>query len=99
MIGFKRDTVVGLLAGVTILASTAVGAQMIDGYPGNYEYFLSQKPMELMHMMDKGNKGYVTKEEYMKFHEEMWKRMDKDKDGKLSAAEWLGRQLRASDGG
>lgn len=99
MIKFNRNKILGLFVGAALLASTGAFAQMIDGYPGNYEYFLSQKPMAAMHMIDKTNKGFVTKEEFMKFHEEMFKRMDKNKDGKISAEEWLGRQLRASDGG
>ena len=98
MIKFNRNKLLGLIAGAALLASTAAFATS-DGYPGNYEYLGSQRPMEIMHMMDKGNKGYVTKEEFMKFHEEMWKRMDKNHDGKVSPEEWLGRQLRQSDGG
>lgn len=97
MIDFNRNKLLGLIAGAALLASTAAFAAT-DGSPGNYENFLSQKPMEVMHMMDKGSKGYVTRDEYMKFHEEMWKRMDKNQDGKVSAEEWLGRQLRESDG-
>jgi Ca2+-binding EF-hand superfamily protein len=65
------------------------------------EYFASlgkMKPMEIMHMMDEGNKGYVTKEEFMKFHEAVFAKMDKDHDGRLSTAEWLGRELRKTDG-
>lgn len=68
------------------------------GPPAEYIDYLKMKPMQAMHMMDKGNKGFVTREAFMKFHEEMFDRMDKDHDGKLSPEEWLGRQLRNSDG-
>ena len=103
MIKFNRNKMLGLIAGAALLASTSVfAAEISDGdatTPGNYDFFLTMKPMAIMHMMDKGNKGFVTKAEYMKFHEEMWKRMDKNSDSKVSVEEWLGRQLRQSDGG
>ena len=46
-------------------------------------------PMMVMKMMDKSNKGYVTKDEYMKFHEQMFAKMDANKDGRISTAEWI----------
>jgi hypothetical protein len=48
------------------------------------------KPMEVMHMVDEDKKGYVTKEEFMKFQEQFFDRMDRDHDGKISAQEWMG---------
>ena len=41
------------------------------GPPAEYIDFLNMKPMQARHMMDKRNKGYVAKEEFMKFHEEI----------------------------
>ena len=84
---------------VFIPTAQAATEMATGGPPAQYIDFLKMKPMKAMHMMDVGNKGYVTKEEFMKFHEEMFNRMDKNGDGKISAEEWLGRQLRQSDGG
>ena len=70
----------------------------IEGPPAEYVKFLKMKPMDVMHMMDVGKKGHVTKEEFMKFHEAMFENMDKNRDGQISAQEWLGRELRRSDG-
>ena len=98
MIKFNRNKMLGLIAGAAVLTSTAAFAVDENSSPYNYDSFFGKKPMAVMHMMDKGNKGFVTKDEFMKFHEEMWKRMDKNNDGKVSVEEWLGRQLRQSDG-
>src|SRR5712672_1748171 len=49
------------------------------------------KPMEVMHMIDTENKGYVTREEFMKFQEQLFDKMDTDHDGKVVAPEWMGK--------
>src|SRR5467141_246636 len=49
------------------------------------------KPMEVMHMIDTENKGYVTREEFMKFQEQLFDKMDADHDGKVVAPEWMGK--------
>jgi EF hand len=59
--------------------------------PSSYAALVKMKPMEVMHLMDADNQGSVTKEQFMKFHEAMFDKMDKDKDGKLSREEWLDR--------
>lgn len=79
-------------------AANARSEMPTGGPPAEYIDFLKMKPMQAMHMIDVGKKGYVTREEYMKFHEDMFDRMDKDRDGKLTPQEWLGRQVRQSDG-
>jgi EF hand len=48
------------------------------------------KPMDVMHMVDADKKGYVTKEEFIKFQEQFFDRMDRDHDGKVTAQEWMG---------
>src|SRR2546422_8706544 len=49
------------------------------------------KPMEVMHMIDTDKKGYVTREEFMKFQEQLFDKMDKDHDGNVTASEWMGK--------
>ncbi len=49
------------------------------------------KPMEVMHMIDTENKGYLTREEFMKFQEQLFDKMDTDHDGKIVAPEWMGK--------
>jgi hypothetical protein len=102
---FNLKSRVLTLAGVALLASSALlpGLSVADemrtgGPPAEFVNYLKKKPMQLMHMVDAGKKGYVTKEEFMKFHEEMFAKMDKDHDGKITPQEWLGRELRKSDG-
>lgn len=62
-----------------------------DKMPASYAALMKMKPMDVMHMMDTEKKGFVTKEQFMKFHESMFDKMDKDKDGQLSREEWLGK--------
>ncbi len=42
--------------------------------PKSYAEFMKMDPAECMKMIDHDNKGYVTKEEYMRFHEAFWPR-------------------------
>ena len=58
-------------------------------FPKSYRDFMKMKAMDVMHRMDEGKKGYVTKEEYMKFHEALFDRMDRNHDGKVDDKEWM----------
>ncbi len=84
--------VAALLA--TIIAPARVRAADMPDFPKSYSAYMKMKPMDAMHMMDKDHKGYVTKDEFMKFHEAMFDNMDRNKDGKLSREEWMGRGAR-----
>jgi hypothetical protein len=57
----------------------------------SWAYLTRMKPMEVMHMIDTDKKGYVTREEFMKFQEQFFDKMDKDHDGKVEASEWMGK--------
>jgi hypothetical protein len=97
---FKSRTAVAssLLLGVAaaFLVAPAIAAE--THMPINNAEYFQLKPMEAMHMIDTGNKGFVTKEEFMKFQENFFSTMDKDHDGKINIQEWLGREQRKSDG-
>ncbi|HSD21901.1 MAG TPA: EF-hand domain-containing protein [Anaeromyxobacter sp.] len=56
--------------------------------PASYEAMMKMKPMDVMQMMDPGKKGYVTKDDFMKFHEALFDKMDKNKDGQVSRQEF-----------
>ena len=43
------------------------------------------QPQQIFNMMDADHKGYVTKEEFMKFQEQLFNTWDKDKSGRLAA--------------
>lgn len=93
-----RALISAALASSLLFITAAQATEMTTGGPpAQYIDYLNMKPMKAMNMMDKDKKGYVTKEEYMKFHGEMFDRMDKNKDGKLTSEEWLGREVRKSD--
>jgi Ca2+-binding EF-hand superfamily protein len=57
----------------------------------SYAQLMRKKAMEVMHMMDADKKGYVTREEFVKFQEQFFDRMDKNHDGKVDAKEWMGK--------
>lgn len=93
-----RTLISAALAASLVFVMAAHATEMsTGGPPAQYIDYLNMKPMKAMQMMDKDKKGYVTKEEYMKFHVDMFDRMDKNKDGKLTSEEWLGREVRKSD--
>lgn len=62
-----------------------------DQMPPSYYALMKMKPAEQMRLMDPDKKGYVTKDEFMKFHkamaEKMFANMDKNRDGKITEAE------------
>jgi len=51
-----------------------------------------------MKAMDKDADHFVTMDEFMAMNETVFKKMDKNSDGKISVEEWLDKQ-RKSDGG
>ena len=57
----------------------------------SYNQLARMKPMEVMHMIDSDKKGYVTREEFLKFQERFFDRMDQDHDGKVDPREWMGK--------
>jgi len=87
MFNRKQSALLAALAISGLYASVAFAG--IEGPPAEYVKFLKMKPMDVMHMMDVGKKGHVTKEEFMKFHEAMFEKMDKDHDGKLAVKEFM----------
>ena len=75
--------------GTAPLVQAADTAQ--DKMPSSYAALMKMKPMDVMHMIGTAKEGYVSKDEFMKFHEALFEKMDKNKDGQLSRAEWEGR--------
>lgn len=57
--------------------------------PDSWMALLRMDPMDAMHLIDTGNKGKVSKAEFMKFQEGFFARMDKNKDGFVSVQEWM----------
>jgi len=91
-----RTARLGAAAGLALAVLAAPAARAGDAsmeVPKSYRAMMRMKPMEVMHMMDAGKTGSVTKADYMAFHEAMFDRMDRNKDGKLSKSEWLDRSV------
>jgi hypothetical protein len=43
------------------------------------------QPQQIFNMMDTDHKGYVTKDDFMKFQEQLFNTWDKDKSGRIAA--------------
>jgi hypothetical protein len=56
--------------------------------PTSMAQLMKMDPEECMKMMDKEHKGHVTKKEFMKFQEELWQKMDKNRDGRADQVEF-----------
>ncbi len=56
--------------------------------PTSMAQLMKMDPEECMKMMDKEHKGHVTKKEFMKFQEELWQKMDKNRDGRVDRVEF-----------
>jgi hypothetical protein len=91
------------VAAALLLAAAAPFAARADGnsivttdQARSWAALQGMKAMEVMHAMDAAKKGYVTREEFMKFQEAFFQRMDRNGDGKLDAQEWMGE---AAEGG
>ncbi len=56
------------------------------------------RTMKMMHMMDTNNDGKVTKEEFMEYHEMIWKKMDKSGKGYMMEEDWISKELKKSGG-
>jgi len=80
------------LASLALVPGAALAAEEMrtGGPPAQYVEYLNMKEMQAMHMMDTGDKGFVTKDEFVRFHDELFDRMDKDHDGKVTSTEWMG---------
>jgi hypothetical protein len=65
--------------------SSAPSAQKMPSTP--YRMYKTD-PMQMYKMMDADNKGYVTKEEFMKFQEQLFDKWDKAKQGRLTAPQF-----------
>ncbi|BDG06080.1 EF-hand domain-containing protein [Anaeromyxobacter oryzae] len=87
----KTLAAAALLAGVAVApvarATTPTSTDEARGFP----QLSKMKPMDVMHAMDKEGKGYVTREEFMKFQEEFFERMDRNHDGKVDTNEFMGK--------
>jgi len=84
-----------LLAGAAPLAGRAGQATSTDQARA-WAALSRMKPMEVMHMIDADKKGYVSREEFIKFQQEFFDRMDQDHDGKVDAQEWMGKSAKSS---
>jgi hypothetical protein len=86
---FSRAALAAALVAVVAPVPSALASDVsFDKVPPNYTMLMKMKPKDLMSVMDPDKKGYVTKEDYMKFHEMMFEKMDKNHDGKLDEAEF-----------
>ncbi len=78
-------------AAVATFATSAAAEGRLEDVPSSYPALQKMKPVEVMHMIDKEKKGYVTREEFMKFQEALFDRLDKNRDRRLDEVEFTDR--------
>jgi hypothetical protein len=83
------------VAGPPLAARAAAGGPAQQKHtakmPQNMAELMRMDPEHCMKMMDQKNKGYVTKEEFMKFQEQLWTNMDKNRDTQVDSTEFGGK--------
>jgi len=87
---------IGLLAALGAMGALVLGpvraaaaeTTNVD-LPRSIGEVMKMKPMQVMHMIDTDKKGVVTKEQYMKFFEAIWDKMDPDHTGTVAKEAWM----------
>lgn len=80
-----RTKLLATLTGV-LFAAAAVPAFAANEFTADYVRGISS--MQMMGNMDSNKDHKVNKQEFMKFHEELFIRLDKNGDGVISEEEW-----------
>lgn len=83
-----------LLTAVSFLTANAFADDMVSLATGGYATGL--RTMEMMHMIDTNKDGVVSKDEWVAYHERVFKALDKDGDGSLDTAEFYGHPMPVS---
>jgi len=91
---FTRFALAAAFIAFTVAYPNAYASDVsYDQMPPTYGALMKMKPADVMRMMDPDKKGYVTKSDFVKFHEKMaekmFDRMDKNHDAKLTEDELI----------
>ncbi|HET9594426.1 MAG TPA: hypothetical protein VFP65_02545 [Anaeromyxobacteraceae bacterium] len=79
------------LAGDDAAARAAAASDpQYSGHLTSWSGLIEMKPTDVMHMVDTGEKGHVTRDEFTKFQDLLFRRIDRNHDGKIDAEEWMG---------
>jgi Ca2+-binding EF-hand superfamily protein len=81
-------TVAALIVALVPSTSRAAEDAMKKDKMPSYPALMKMKPMDTMKMMDGDKSGFVTREEFMKFYEDLFDRLDKDKNQQVTAPEF-----------
>jgi hypothetical protein len=76
--------IVALVPATPRAAEDAMKKDKMPSYPA----LMKMKPMDVMKMMDTDKGGYVTREEFVKFYEDLFERLDRDKNQQIAPAEF-----------
>jgi hypothetical protein len=73
---------------VTLPAPARASEASFDKMKMTYGQFAKMEPADAMRMMDPNNKGYVTKEEFLKFQERLFNNIPKKSPDRMTMEEW-----------
>lgn len=82
--------VVSIGFATTPRAAETTHEKMHEKMPSSGAEFMKMDPAECWMMMDHDHNGKVSKKEYMKFQEDLFKKMAKKDQNSLTREEWLG---------
>src|ERR1700689_1483774 len=91
----RRTNLVSILV-IAVLVATGAVAQKADPKPQDKLGLCEDEVKQLLLLMDTDKNGKISKEEFMKFMEAEFARLDKDKSGELDVKELTQSSLRVN---
>jgi hypothetical protein len=88
-----RLATISTTTALLLMLASPTGARAADSssdqhVPKTYTAMVKMKPTDVMHLMDKDGTGYVTREEFMKFYEQLFQQLDSDRDARITEPEF-----------
>lgn len=88
MLQAKRKVQLMVALGVLVAGAAAPAAAEYASFGFTTDYVRGIKSMKMMGHVDSDRDHKVSRDEFMKFHEELFIRLDKNGDGVISEEEW-----------
>jgi hypothetical protein len=77
-----------LVSAISLPVPVRAADTSLDKITMTYGQFAKMDPMKVMKAMDPDAKGYVTREEFLKFQEKLFDNIPKQSPDRITAQEW-----------